>query len=101
MFSLKKILVIVSDGFFRRESLIGSSGTSSIIVAPEIDCNQNLCSIQTNWVTGLKCCQSSYQSDLTGVIAALTIIDIIIWMYNITEGSVTIALDGKSLLEQS
>ena len=93
--------IVISDRYFYRESLIGLSGTSSVIVAQEKGCNQNLCTTGTNWVTGPKDCQSSYQSEFTGVIVALTIIDIIFWMYNITEGSVTISLDGNSALEQN
>ena len=89
---------VVSDRSFCRDSPIGPSGTSSVIGAPETDYNQNLCATGTNWVTGPKGSQSSYQSDLSGVIAALTIIDVIVWMYSITKGFVTIALDGKLAL---
>ena len=92
---------VVSDGYFCSEPPIGPSGTSSVIVSLEIDCNQNLFSTGTNWVTGPKDYQSSYWSELAGIIAALTIIDAIIWLYNITEGSITISLDSKLALEQS
>ena len=71
---------VISDGSFCRESPIGPSGTSSVVVALKTDCNQNLCITGTIWVTGPKYCQSSYQNDLAGVIASLTIIDIIVWM---------------------
>ena len=92
---------VVSDESFCRDLQIGPSGTSAVIVAPETDCNQNLCATGTNWVTGPKGSQSSYQSKLAGLIAALTIIDVIVWAHSITEGSITIALDGESALEQS
>ena len=92
---------VVSDGSFCKDSQIGPSGTSAVIVAPETDCDQNLCATGTNWVTGPKGSQSSYQSELAGVIAALTILDVIVWLHSITEGAVTIALNGESALEQS
>ena len=50
----------VSNGSFCRDSPIGPSGTSSVIVAPETDCNSNLCATGTNWATGPKESQSSY-----------------------------------------
>ena len=92
---------VISDGSFCRDSLIGPSCSSLIIVAPETDYNQNLWATGTNWVTGSKGSQYSYQSELAGVIAALTIIDVIVWMHSITKGSVTIALDSELALEQS
>ena len=45
--------------------------------------------------------QSAYRSELAGVIAALTILDVLVRNHNITDGAVTIALDGDSALIQS
>ena len=51
--------IFESDGSFCRESLIGLLGTSSVIVALETDCDQNLYAIVSNWITGPKDCQLS------------------------------------------
>ena len=45
--------------------------------------------------------QSAYRSELAGVIAALTIVDVLVHHHNITDGAVTIALDVDSVLIQS
>ena len=45
--------------------------------------------------------QLAYRSELAGVIAALTILDVLVRHHNVTEGAVTIALDGDSALIQS
>ena len=39
---------VVSDGSFCQESLIGPSGTSATIIAPAINCSQNLCATGTD-----------------------------------------------------
>ena len=52
-------------------------------------------------MTGLGEDQLAYRSELTGVIAALTILDVLVRHHNITDGAVTIALDGDSALIQS
>ena len=54
-----------------------------------------------NWVTGPKSSQSAYRSELAGVISSLTILDILVRHHNITEGAVTIALDGKTAMDES
>ena len=45
--------------------------------------------------------QSAYRSELAGVITALTILDVLVRHHNITDGAVTIALNGDSALIQS
>ena len=52
-------------------------------------------------MTGSGADQSIYRSELAGVISALTMLDVLIHHYKITEGAVTIALDGDSALVQS
>ena len=52
-------------------------------------------------MTGLGEDQSAYRSEPAGVFAALTILDILVRHHNITDGAVTIALDGDSPLIQS
>ena len=51
-----------------------------------------------NWVTGSGDNQLAYRSELAGVIAALTILDVVVRHQKITDGAVTIALDGDSAL---
>ena len=41
-----------------------------------------------------------YQSELAGVIVALTIVDILVRHHDITVGAITIALDGESALKE-
>ena len=53
------------------------------------------------WVTGSKTNQSVYCSELAGVIAALTILNVLVHHHELTSGSVSIALDGESALNQS
>jgi hypothetical protein len=45
--------------------------------------------------------QSAYHSELVGIAGILSVVAIIIQHYDITKGSITIALDGYSALVQS
>ena len=45
--------------------------------------------------------QSAYRSELAGVIAALTILDVLVRHHDIMDGAVIITLDGDSALIQS
>ena len=92
---------IVSDGFFKEESLIGPAGTSTVVLALSTECEAKFYAKGTNWVTGAGEDQSAYRSELAGVIAALTILDVLVRHHNITDGAVTIAFDGDSALIQS
>ena len=91
---------IVSDESFERNSPIGPAGTSAVILAPSTSCHQQHWAREDNWVTGLVESQSPYRSELAGVIAGLTIIDILVCHHNITEGGVTLALDGLTAMEE-
>ena len=51
-------------------------------------------------VTGPAESQSPYHSELTGVIAGLTIIDILVPHHNITKGGVTLALNGLTDMQE-
>ena len=53
-----------------------------------------------NWVTGPEESQSVYRSELAGVIAGLTIIDILVRHHNITNSGVTLALDGLTAMQE-
>ena len=95
------IASIASDRSFNPESLIGPAGTSAILLAPSTKCSTKVYVKGNNWVTGAAEDQSAYRSELAGVIAVLTIIDVLVRHHDITEGAVTIALDGDSALIQS
>ena len=92
---------VVSDGSFQENDPDGPVGTSAVILAPsatsEIRANW---ARGENWVTGCGEVQSAYRSELAGVIAGLTIVDIIVHHHNITEGSITFALDGQKAMDQ-
>ena len=92
---------IVSDGSFNPESLIGPAGTSTVVLAPSTKCSAKFFVRRTNWATVLGEDQSAYRSELAGVIAALTILDVLVHHHNIMDRAVTIALDGDSALIQS
>ena len=85
---------IVSNDTFDAESLIGSARTSAVILASYTKSDDKFYTKGFNWITGSKSDQSAYQSKLAGVIFALTILDILVCHHNITEGAVTIALEG-------
>ena len=85
---------VVSDGSFEANAAIGPVGTSAVIIAPSTTCESKHWAKGEDWVTGCGEAQSAYRSELAGVIAGLTIVDIVVRDHNITEGAVTFALDG-------
>ena len=92
---------IVSDGSFNLASLIGPVGTSVVIPAPTTECLPRHWAKGCNWVTSPASLQLAYRSELTGVIASLIVIDVLVRHHSITEGAVTIALDGKTAMEEA
>ena len=92
---------IVSDGSFNPESLVGPAGTSAVVLAPLTECPAKFYARGNNWVTGSGEDQSAYRSILAGVIATLTILDVLVRHHNRMDGAVTIALDSDSALIQS
>ena len=82
-------------------SLIGSAGSSAIILTSSTECNAKFWTRACNWVTGLESSQFIYCSKLAGVILALTILDVLVQHSNITEGAVTIVSDGKIDMDES
>jgi hypothetical protein len=54
-----------------------------------------------NWVPGLPTDQLAYRSELAGIAGILSAVAVIIQQYDITKGSITIALDGESALDQA
>ena len=93
---------IVSDGSFNRTLPIGPVGTSAVIMAPSTNMQDQQHWVKgCNWVTGPPSSQSAYRSELAGVIVSLTMLDIIVCHYGITEGAVTIALDGLTAMKEA
>ena len=92
---------IVSDNSFNPDSSLGSAGTSAVILAPSTNCTIKFYAKGNNWAAGLKIDQSAYHSELAGVIAALTMLDVLVRHHDLTSGAVAIALDGESVLIQS
>ena len=91
---------IVSDGSFKQNSPIGPAGTSSVILAPSTSSHKQHWVRGENWVTVPVESQSPYRSKLAGVIAGLTVVDILVRHHKITEGGVTLALDGLTAMEE-
>jgi hypothetical protein len=86
----------ISDGSYDPLTL---QGTSSItIVAARNDKHPVN---GDNWVPGMPTDQSAYCSELAGIAGILSVVAIIIQHYDITKGSITIALDRYSALDQA
>ena len=69
------IASIVSDGSVNRFSPIGLVGTSAVILALSTECFPRYLATGWNWVTGTAASQSAYRSELSGIIASLTVLD--------------------------
>ena len=92
---------IVSDGSFNRVSPIGPVGTSVVILAPSTECLPRYWIKGWNRVTGPAASQSTYRSELAGVVVSLTVLYIVVCHHNITERVVKITLDGKIAMKKS
>ena len=87
----------VSDGFYDDSR---QAGSSAFIIAPSKD-KGAVCLKGVNFVIGLPEEQSSYRSDLAGVLGVLTCVEALVKFYNIQNDLITIALDGESAIYQS
>ena len=92
---------IVSNGSFNSDSLLGPAGTSAVVLVPFTNSETKLYAKRNNCVTKLNEDQSAYYSELAGIITTLTILDVLVRHHDLTWGSVTIALDSESALNQS
>ena len=54
-----------------------------------------------NFVTGTHEYYSAYRSELAGILGFLSVLSALVKHFNITTGSITLALDGKSALIQA
>jgi hypothetical protein len=86
----------ISDGSY---DPLTHKGTSSLTIVADKHDKDPLDG--DNWVTGLPTDQSAYQSELAGIVGILSAVAVIIQQYDITKGSITIALDGESALDQA
>ena len=89
---------IFSNCYFNQELLIVPVVTSTVVLAPSTNYSAKFCAKGNNWVTGSKTDHSAYRTELAGVIAAFTMLDVLVHHHNLTSGTVTIALDGESAL---
>ena len=92
---------IVSDGSYNSTSPIGPVGTLAVILALSTECHKRHWVKGWNWVTGPASSQSAYRSELAGVLASLTMLDIIVRHNSITEGALTIALDSLTAMQEA
>jgi hypothetical protein len=84
--------IAVSDGSFK-----DSRGTASIVIEGQDSRSRLRCDVV---VSGDETSQSAYRSELTGIMAAVNIIEAICEFFKISAGAVTMVCDGKSGLEK-
>jgi hypothetical protein len=84
--------IAVSDSSFK-----DARGTALIVIEGHDSRFRLRCDVV---VSGDASAQSSYRSELTGIMAAVNIIDLICEFFKITAGAVTMVCDGKSALER-
>ena len=87
----------VSDGSYDDSR---QAGSSAFIIAPNKE-RGAICLEGANFVTWLPDKQSSYRSELAGVLGVLIYVDALVQFYNISDGAIIIALDGESAIYQS
>ena len=86
---------------FDTSSPIGPTGSSTVILASSTEYHRKYLIRGCNWVTSPRSSQSTYRSELTGVISSLAILDNLVQHHNITEEAMTIALDRKTAMDKS
>jgi hypothetical protein len=84
--------IAVSDGSFK-----DARGTASIVIKGQDGRFRLRCDVV---VLGDEGAQSAYRSELTGIMTAVNLIDLICIYFKITTGTVTMVCDGKSALER-
>ena len=86
----------ISDGSFRPEE---EAGTSSFRISPGKTSKHVMKG--SNWVPGVKKEQSAYRSELAGIDGILSVLKVIVDFYKIRSGSIELALDGESAMDQA
>ena len=86
----------VSDGLF---DPITKKGTSAFVITAHKDLDHSFSGC--NWCTGSKEEQSPYRSELAGIIGVLASLAVIIQRHNVNTGTIIIALDGESAMNQA
>jgi hypothetical protein len=86
--------IAVSDG-----SYADDVGTAGFLLHQEGDRSQAV--VGVNLVPGNANEQSAYRAELAGIVGILVTLQIVCTFYNITEGSISIGLDGEMALKQA
>jgi hypothetical protein len=87
---------VISDGSY---DPLTHKGTSSLTIVADKHDRDPLDG--DNWVPGLPTDQSAYLSKLAGIAGILSAVAVIAQQYDIIAGSITIALDGETALDQA
>ena len=87
----------VSDGSYDDSR---QAGSSAFIIAPNKE-KGTVCLEDASFVTELPGGQSSYRSELAGVLGVLTCVQALVKFYKISDSSIIIVLDGESAIYQS
>jgi hypothetical protein len=87
---------VISDGSYDPLALQGTSSLTIVAARNDIDPLDG-----DNWLPGTPTDQSAYRSELVGIARILSVVAIVIQHNDITKGSITIALDDYSALDQS
>ena len=87
----------VCDGSFN--AALDSAGTSAFIIAASSTDRKMIKG--TNWITGWAADQTSFRSELGGIIGVLTVIEMVVTFWKITAGRLTIKLDNESAVDKA
>ena len=90
--------VAVSDGSFNPTL---QRASSSFIIALAENSNIDILLSGSNFVPGLPEGQSAYCSKLAGILGVLCSVEILVTHFHTTSGTITIALDGESALDEA
>ena len=88
----------MSDGSFNPTL---QRASSSFIIALAENSNIDILLSGSNFVPGLPEDQSAYRSELAGILGVLYSVEILVTHFHTTSGSITIALDGESALDEA
>ena len=90
------IAAAVSDSSYNDSR---QAGSSAFIIALNKEKGSDFLE-GVNFVTELRDKQSSYRSELAGVLGVLTYVEALVKFFKIGDGSIAIALDGESAIHQ-
>jgi hypothetical protein len=93
------IAVAASDGSYDEATGIATSGYQLCAATMELQFDNSITG--ANQSPGEAEDQSSYQSELAGILGVLVMVQCLCTLYEIQEGAIEVALDNKSAAEQS